>query len=108
MREAIAESERKGESASGSTRSPFLAITCLDLMPLPSPDDLADRNVDSTDTELRYAAYGARLRTALRASQRYLAYVCLFPHLALLMIHLRSTRPVTSEKPFDPSYLPFW
>jgi mitochondrial fission process protein 1 len=38
-------------------------------------DKLADENVDSTDTELRYAAYGARLRTALRASQRYLAYV---------------------------------
>jgi hypothetical protein len=59
-------------------------------MPLPSPDDLADRNVDSTDTELRYAAYGARLRTALRASHRYLAYVRLFPHLPLLMIQLRS------------------
>lgn len=41
-------------------------------------DNLADKNVDSTDTELRYAAYGARLRTALRASHRYLAYV-LFP-----------------------------
>lgn len=41
-------------------------------------DDLADKNIDSTDTELRYAAYGARLRTALRASHRYLAYV-LFP-----------------------------
>ena len=38
-------------------------------------DDLADKNVDSTDTELRYAAYGARLRTALRAGHRYLAYV---------------------------------
>jgi hypothetical protein len=38
-------------------------------------DDLADKNVDSTETELRYAAYGARLRTALRASHRYFAYV---------------------------------
>jgi fission process protein 1 len=48
-------------------------------------DDLADKNVDSTDTELRYAAYGARLRTALRASHRYLAYVLhLFPHLHYL------------------------
>ena len=55
-------------------------------MPLPSPDNLADRNVDSTDTELRYAAYGARLRTALRAGQRYLAYVRLSPYLALIMI----------------------
>jgi fission process protein 1 len=44
-------------------------------MTVPTPNDLADRDVDSTDTELRYAAYGARLRTALRASQRYLAYV---------------------------------
>ncbi|OJT10536.1 hypothetical protein TRAPUB_12974 [Trametes pubescens] len=30
-------------------------------------DDLADHNVDSTDSDLRYMAYGARLRTALRA-----------------------------------------
>ncbi|KAH8830657.1 mitochondrial 18 KDa protein-domain-containing protein [Flagelloscypha sp. PMI_526] len=37
-------------------------------------DTLADQNVDSTDTEVRYAAYGARLRTALRASSRYIAY----------------------------------
>ncbi len=54
-------------------------------MPLPTPDNLADRDVDSKDTELRYAAYGARLRTALRAGHRYLAYVLLFSHLALLM-----------------------
>jgi hypothetical protein len=38
-------------------------------------DQLADQNVDSTDTEIRYMAYGARLRTALRASTRYIAYV---------------------------------
>lgn len=38
---------------------------------------LADENADTTDSELRYAAYGARLRTALRASSRYIAYVCL-------------------------------
>ncbi|KAK7470941.1 hypothetical protein VKT23_002356 [Stygiomarasmius scandens] len=37
-------------------------------------DSLADQNVDSTDTEVRYMAYGARLRTALRASTRYIAY----------------------------------
>ncbi|KAJ4472200.1 mitochondrial 18 KDa protein-domain-containing protein [Lentinula aciculospora] len=37
-------------------------------------DHLVDKNVDSTDTELRYMAYGARLRTALRASTRYIAY----------------------------------
>ncbi len=38
-------------------------------------NELADSNVDSTDTELRYMAYGARLRTALRAGTRYIAYV---------------------------------
>jgi len=37
-------------------------------------DTLADRNVDSTDSDIRYMAYGARLRTALRAGQRYIAY----------------------------------
>ncbi|KAF5393729.1 hypothetical protein D9757_000258 [Collybiopsis confluens] len=37
-------------------------------------DQLADQNVDSTDSEIRYMAYGARLRTALRASSRYIAY----------------------------------
>ncbi|KIJ70485.1 hypothetical protein HYDPIDRAFT_105223 [Hydnomerulius pinastri MD-312] len=35
---------------------------------------LADKNVDSTDSATRYMAYGARLRTALRASSRYVAY----------------------------------
>ncbi|KAI0356546.1 hypothetical protein OH77DRAFT_1400773 [Trametes cingulata] len=37
-------------------------------------DSLADKNVDSTDSDLRYMAYGARLRTALRAGHRYIAY----------------------------------
>ncbi|KAH9894355.1 mitochondrial 18 KDa protein-domain-containing protein [Cubamyces lactineus] len=37
-------------------------------------DNLADKNVDSTDSDLRYMAYGARLRTALRAGHRYIAY----------------------------------
>ncbi|KIK92359.1 hypothetical protein PAXRUDRAFT_578858 [Paxillus rubicundulus Ve08.2h10] len=35
---------------------------------------LADKNADSTDSDIRYMAYGARLRTALRASSRYIAY----------------------------------
>jgi len=35
---------------------------------------LADRNVNSTDTDLRYMAYATRLRTALRAGTRYIAY----------------------------------
>lgn len=38
-------------------------------------DTLADENADSTDSDVRYLAYGARLRTALRAGSRYIAYV---------------------------------
>jgi len=37
-------------------------------------DDLADHDVDSTDSQLRYMAYAARLRTALRSGSRYVAY----------------------------------
>ena len=37
--------------------------------------ELSDRDADTTDSEIRYLAYGARLRTALRASTRYIAYV---------------------------------
>ncbi|KAF9534946.1 mitochondrial 18 KDa protein-domain-containing protein [Crepidotus variabilis] len=37
-------------------------------------EDLADKNVDSVDSDIRYMAYGARLRTALRAGTRYIAY----------------------------------
>ncbi|KAG6832882.1 hypothetical protein H0H92_004766 [Tricholoma furcatifolium] len=36
--------------------------------------NLADRDADTTDSDIRYLAYGARLRTALRASTRYIAY----------------------------------
>lgn len=39
-------------------------------------DDFSDRDADTTDSDLRYMAYGARLRTALRAASRYVAYVC--------------------------------
>lgn len=35
---------------------------------------LADRNADTTNSDARYLGYGARLRTALRAAHRYLAY----------------------------------
>jgi hypothetical protein len=37
--------------------------------------ELANRDVDTTESELRYMAYGARLRTAVRAASRYVAYV---------------------------------
>jgi fission process protein 1 len=48
--------------------------------------ELSDRNADSTDSDIRYLAYGARLRTALRATTRYIAYVCEsnFIHLCLM------------------------
>lgn len=36
---------------------------------------MVDSDADSVDSNLRYAAYGARLRTALRAGSRYVAYV---------------------------------
>ncbi|KAI0347472.1 hypothetical protein BDW22DRAFT_1351917 [Trametopsis cervina] len=35
---------------------------------------LADKDADSTNSDVRYMAYGARLRTALRAAHRYIAY----------------------------------
>jgi len=38
-------------------------------------DELAERNADTTESDIRYLAYGARLRTALHASSRYVAYV---------------------------------
>ena len=38
-------------------------------------DTLVKEDVDSVDSSIRYAAYGARLRTALRAGSRYIAYV---------------------------------
>ena len=38
-------------------------------------DELADKDADTVDSDIRYMAYGARLRTALRASTRYVAYV---------------------------------
>jgi hypothetical protein len=41
-------------------------------------DTLADSKADSTDSDIRYLAYGARLRTALRASSRYVAYVRIY------------------------------
>lgn len=43
-------------------------------LPTQPIDKLAVENVDSIDSDVRYLAYGARLRTALRATQRYVAY----------------------------------
>lgn len=38
-------------------------------------DSLVEKDATSTDSDVRYMAYAARLRTALRASSRYVAYV---------------------------------
>lgn len=38
-------------------------------------DELAERDADTVDSDIRYLAYSARLRTVLRASTRYIAYV---------------------------------
>lgn len=38
-------------------------------------EELAERDADTTSSDIRYLAYGARLRTALRATTRYFAYV---------------------------------
>jgi fission process protein 1 len=37
-------------------------------------EKVEEGQIDSVDTEARWLAYGARLRTAIRASTRYLAY----------------------------------
>lgn len=46
-------------------------------------ENLADDDADSTNSEVRYMAYGARIRTALRAAQRYIAYVRAIPQCVL-------------------------
>lgn len=61
-------------------------------------DTLSDKNVDSTDSDVRYMAYGARLRTALRAGHRYIAYVRRTADLSSDTDRIPS-RPVTSAKP---------
>ncbi|KAH7103000.1 mitochondrial 18 KDa protein-domain-containing protein [Auriculariales sp. MPI-PUGE-AT-0066] len=37
-------------------------------------DKLVEQDVDSTDSNVRYAGYAARVRTAFRAAHRYFAY----------------------------------
>ena len=66
--------------------------------------ELSDRDADTTDSEIRYLAYGARLRTALRASTRYIAYVG-DPIFVLLISCKHVSRQATSERPFDQLYL---
>jgi fission process protein 1 len=52
-------------------------------------DELAERNADTTDSDIRYLAYGARLRTALRAATRYVAYVCVSFFVARSLTYFR-------------------
>lgn len=49
-------------------------------------DVLADKDADSVDSDVRYMAYGARIRTALRASTRYIAYVRAIMHQPTLVL----------------------
>ena len=57
-------------------------------------DHLADKDAVSTDSEVRYLAYGARLRTALRAGSRYVAYVCFAFHIRAVTFTTRQTSDV--------------
>lgn len=70
--------------------------------------DLADRDADSVDSDVRYMAYGARLRTALRAGHRYIAYVRIYSLRVCARADSGSPRPVMSVKRFDQLYLPHW
>ncbi len=49
-------------------------------------DELADKDADTVDSDIRYMAYAARLRTALRAGTRYIAYVCLYSYCGYLTL----------------------
>jgi hypothetical protein len=60
-------------------REPFFSLI-MDDMPLVSSsiekaDQLAVEGADSTNSNIRYAAYASRLQTAVRAGHRYIAYV---------------------------------
>ena len=64
-------------------------------------DSLVEDDVDSVDSGIRYAAYGARLRTALRATSRYIAYVSDSRRARYFHTFARSSshvRPATSVK----------
>lgn len=69
-------------------------------------DTLANKDADSVDSNARYMAYAARLRTALRAGQRYIAYVRIL-HLLFYALRARNlSRPAMSGKRSVPSCTP--
>lgn len=75
-----------------------------------SVDELAAKDVKTTDSDIRYMAYGSRIQTALRATQRYIAYVrsqLAFINSLHSTICSPSVRQVTLGRLFDQSYLPF-
>lgn len=43
--------------------------------PIEQLNTFADKDADTVDSDVRYMAYAARLRTAVRAGSRYVAYV---------------------------------
>ena len=64
-------------------------------------DDLVEKDVDSVDSEVRYLAYGARLRTALRAGTRYIAYVRQTPRMVFQETDTKvGIRPLILERLF--------
>ena len=56
-------------------------------------ESLADNAVDSKDSEVRYMAYASRLRTALRASTRYIAYVSTLTTNFFILLSRRTLSP---------------
>ncbi|EIN10303.1 hypothetical protein PUNSTDRAFT_125224 [Punctularia strigosozonata HHB-11173 SS5] len=54
-----------------------MSSTVEELLPAAAQKEvktLADEDADSTNSNLRYMAYGSRIQTALRAGSRYIAY----------------------------------
>lgn len=64
---------------------------------------LADEDADSTNSSLRYFAYGSRLQTVLRASSRYIAYVRPARTTPMIPVNEVSARLVTLARPFGRS-----
>jgi hypothetical protein len=63
-------------------------------------DELAEKDVNTVDSDIRYMAYAARLRTAIRASTRYVAYVSFLPLSFDYKFDPFHLRPATLERLF--------
>ena len=62
---------------------------------------LADSDADSVDSNIRYMAYGSRLRTALVASSRYVAYVSELFCVRIASINTTASRLAMLARPSD-------